>query len=142
MTRDTSPAFSDVKGADGQAYNEPAFRYFLNIERNRAQRRARSVALVLVNSRTKHQTPTEGLEPDAMDAIFDALTSSVRDADFVGWYQEGRVAAAVLAMGDNAPSGVRKQLADRVGLRLKERMASKAAGMRVRVFELGQRTRP
>ena len=136
MTRDTSPSFSDVKSADGQAYNEPAFRYFLNIERNRAQRRDRSIALVLVSARQGQKQTLDRMGDRSTDAVFGALTSSVRDADFVGWYREGRVAAAVLAMGDATPSGVRKQLADRVSRQLRERMAANADGMRIRVFEL------
>ena len=32
-------------------------------------------------------------------ALFRGLGASVREVDFVGWYREGQVAAAVLAQG-------------------------------------------
>jgi hypothetical protein len=140
MTRDTAPAFSDVKGTNNHSYNEPAFRYFLEVERRRAHRAGRTIALVLVKSRSSASHPVEGLAPDATNAVFAALGDSVRDADFIGWYREGRIAAAVMPLSDTPPKQVGKHFSDRVGRRLKERLWGQSDRVRVRVFELGARS--
>ena len=82
-------------GVAGLAHNEAAFHHFLSIERRRAERGAQSVLLVLVRMRVRMGRSAR-LEPAMATAVFSALGASVRDADFIGWFREDRVAAAVL----------------------------------------------
>ena len=94
MAVNPSPAVIPVDSQSCQAYNEAAFRYFLDIERRRAERAARPLLLVLVKLRS-----TSEATPDTR--VVSALARCVREADFVGWLREGVTAAAVLAL--NAP---------------------------------------
>lgn len=121
----------------GYAYNESAFRYFLAADRRRAKRSKRSLLLVLVAIRQSLGRPATLTDATAT-AIFRGLGASLRDVDFVGWYREGKVAAAVLATGANAPDQVRTLVAERVIPALKERLsAERSRNLRVRVLRLG-----
>ena len=56
MALEPIPAYSGFRGGQiGQAYNEAAFRYFLAVDRLRAERMQRSILLVLASIR-----PTPG----------------------------------------------------------------------------------
>jgi hypothetical protein len=77
------------------AYNEDAFRYFLDMERRRAEVSGRPLLLLLVDF--KKQDHGDRPMPSATaDRLFVALAACLRDTDFVGWYHEGRVIGAVL----------------------------------------------
>jgi hypothetical protein len=65
------------------------------------------------------------------------LVACVREVDFVGWYREGHVAAAVLAQGDKASSDARQLIAERMRPALRERLLpDEARKLRVRVVRL------
>jgi hypothetical protein len=84
------------RGSTGtyQAYNEAAFRHFLALEVKRAERSGRVVLLLLISY---GEAEAEGTMPSTVAAgIFGALSGSVRDVDFIGWYRTGRVIGAVL----------------------------------------------
>jgi hypothetical protein len=120
----------------GQVYNEAAFRHFLAVDRWRAARSRRSVLLVLAGVQ---QSP--GLDTKLTDAtaaaLFGVLGGCVREVDFVGWYREGYVAAAVLAQSSK-PSGDGPHLiAERILLALRKRLSGdEARNLRVRVVRL------
>lgn len=76
-------------------YGEPAFHYFLNIERARSIRSARLCVLLRVDLKDGHGVPTQ-LSTATSERLFVALAQSVRETDFVGWYEDQRVAGAVL----------------------------------------------
>lgn len=141
MNLDSTPAYSEFRGGRvGQAYNEAAFRYFLSVDRHRARRARRALYLVLV-SVVEANGRRARLTSGTATAIFSGLGEAVREVDFVGWYQEGHVAAAVLAQGVKAPTGrVASMIAARVRAELSKQLEGAQAGnLRVRAVRLGGR---
>ena len=147
-TPDTAPdvidgveldAASDALAMDPvieQAYNEEAFRYFLGIERTRADLSGRPFLLLLID--LKQSTPEARLEDRTARQIFAALGSCLRETDFVGWYRQGRVAGGVLTQhaGTVAPEmvylvsqRVRVALAETLSIGLTDRI-------QVRVYQV------
>ena len=76
-------------------------------------------------------------------ALFRGLGASVREVDFVGWYQEGHVPAAVLAQGVKPSDGVAgPSIADRVRGELNKGLTlTELQNLRVRVVRLGGATK-
>lgn len=87
----------------GQAYNEETFRYFLSVERKRAAQSHRSFLLVLVTLKKPRGT-YDRISRIVAAGIFSGLALSVREVDFIGWFRQERVAAAVLTQGADAPA--------------------------------------
>jgi hypothetical protein len=138
MTRQLIPAYSGFRGGPiGKAYNEAAFKYFLDADRRRVERTERSIILVLVSVRQDpgHNAPLT----DAVAArLFDGLAASVREVDFVGWYREGRIAGAVLPQAVGPSSELREVIAKRILISLKRVVsADLAACLHVRVVRVG-----
>ena len=79
----------------GRAYNEEAFRYFLENERNRSERSERPFLLLIVDLK---KLPGTSARFDAAVAakLFTGLGLCLRETDFVGWYRDRRLAGAVL----------------------------------------------
>ena len=124
----------------GRAYNEEAFRYFLGVERKRAEQARRAFLLVLVSLRVRGDLPA-GIPDGVADGIFTGLWMSVREVDFVGWLRSERVAAAVLTQGHFLPAA---DVSRSVGERVIETMAAHvpkavAGRLHVRVLELRPR---
>jgi hypothetical protein len=136
------PAYSEFRsGAGGRAYNEPAFRHFLAIDRWRAERSARTLFLVLVSVRYSHGPRAKLTDPMAA-ALFRELGECIREVDFVGWYREGYVAAAVLTQGLKVSGHVPRLVEERVRQALTNRLpAGQSSNLHVRVVRLGARTR-
>jgi hypothetical protein len=133
--------FVEIAGVAGPIYNEAAFRYFLALELKRANRSARRLLLVLVSLR-KRDRERVVLPPRTAAAVFSALTTCVREVDFVGWHRDGLVAAALLAMSGAATAGARQIVWARVGNGLDQRLTEQeTARLLVRVAELGQPSR-
>ena len=134
MRTESIPAYSGFRtGRVGQAYNEAAFRHFLDVERRRAGRSSRSILLILVMVR---QSPGRNLTLSNLvaAAIFHALGACVRDVDFVGWYREGQVAGAVLVQGDKVFGELPHRFAERVVRAVEERLAAAdSRNLRVRM---------
>ena len=102
MTPNSTPAYSRFRAGNiGQAYNEAAFRYFLAVDRRRARRSRRPLFLVLASLRERPGTNAR-LTQQQTAVFFGALAACVREVDFIGWFREGRVPAAVLAQGTGA----------------------------------------
>jgi hypothetical protein len=111
---DSIPAHTPFYGgAAGRAHNEAGFRHFLEIERQRASRSGYCVLLVLVGVRNETGNSVR-LPPIVASSVFAALGSSVREIDFVGWFREGRVAAAVLVQRTTPTVEVRQDIAGRI----------------------------
>lgn len=135
---DPIPGHSRFRGGEaGQAYNEAAFRYFLAVDRVRAQRSARPLYLVLVTIRAS--LGRAAALPDTTAALlFRGLGAAVREVDFVGWYRERHVAAAVLVQGGKTPeASVTRAIASRVLTHLARRLPAESPRLRVRVVRLG-----
>jgi hypothetical protein len=80
----------DTVNAPGDAYNEAAFRYFLQVEERRFLRSSRRFLLLLLDVQGESGS-AEDLDPVLSKRLFTALWPCVRETDFVGWYREGRV---------------------------------------------------
>lgn len=136
MTPDLIPGHIGIRGT--QAYNEAAFRWFLNADRIRARRLHRPLFLVLVA--VNHQPGRAARLPEAMvSPVFRGLASSVREVDFVGWFREGYVAGALLVQGPRQPDPAAVvHITERIKPALTSHVsASVARTLRVRVVRLG-----
>jgi hypothetical protein len=92
VDRDSDALTMDSRIAE--AYGEDAFRYFLEIERQRAEASGRSFLLLLVDlDKGSRQGP---IDLPVADKLFGALASCVRETDFVGWYRQGFIVGGVL----------------------------------------------
>ena len=133
------PVGPAVNGYPHQAYSEDAFRYFLGLERKRAERSGRSLLLLLVDF--TGDLPGGGQIPTAVSAkLFSGLNLCVRDVDFIGWYRDSRVAGAVLMQGAEPPAlDVADQICQRVTALLSERLPEHVARcLNVRVLQARQ----
>ena len=141
MPADRLPGFTAFRcGHDGFAYNEAAFRHLLTIERHRARRSVRRLLLVLVTNRQPLPSGSM-LTRRITSAVFEALGQCVREVDFVGWYREGAVPGAVLALNSGSPADVRQQVIDRVSRVLGVRLSpQEVTQLRVRVVSMGAET--
>jgi len=98
------------------AYNEQAFRYFLDIERKRSETSKRPFVLLLVDLK-KQPSPTSRLAPAAAEKLLAALSRCVRETDFIGWYRDHAIAGAVLTQDSetvesNLPEAVSRRITD------------------------------
>jgi len=126
-----------LEGRLGMAYNEQAFRYFLEIERKRAARAQRPVVLLLID--TKDSPPSGGhVDPVLAARLFSGLWRCLRETDVVGWYREDRVAGAVLTQLDDALGpDVSRLIRQRVNGTLCDGLSPDVARrLRVRVYQL------
>jgi hypothetical protein len=123
-----------LEGRFGQAYNEQAFRYFLQIERGRAARAHRPLLLLLLE--LKRSEDPALIDPAVAAKLFDCLWHCLRETDVMGWYREDRVAGAVLTHveGECGPE-VLDIIRQRVGQMLSESLSTDVARQfRVRVY--------
>jgi hypothetical protein len=135
------PAYTAYfSGVAGQAHNEAAFRHFLSIERRRADRAAHSVLLVLISMPASPER-TARFGPSTAAVVFSALGQCVREADFVGWYREDRVAAAVLTHQPAPADDIRTRVTARVVSALRTQPSGADMTFRVRAFSLGGKAR-
>ena len=142
MAVESIPAYATLLGRRfARVYNEAAFRHFLAVDRWRAERSSRSFFLILVTIR-QSSDPGGKISDATAAALFRGLDACVREVDFIGWFREGRVAAAVLPQGINASGAVPHLVAARLLPALQERLPAEEAGkLRVRVVRLGSRIR-
>ena len=144
MTLDSIPILIGLRREQVcRAYNEEAFRYFLAVERARAERSHRFVYLALVAMRRGPGRRRVHLSGPIATALFRGLSTSVREVDFIGWYRESQVAAAVLAQGPKASdAGAAALIAERIAAELKKRLpVEESKHLRVRIVKLGGTTR-
>jgi len=136
--RDLAPGYAAYRrAATVDVHNEAVFRHLLNIERKRAEQASRSVLLVLVSIRG---TPgrSDRVAPRTASAVFSALGSSVREVDFIGWFRDGQVAAAVLVhQGPDQSSTITARITER----LKRELRDAAPTLRLRAISLGTERR-
>jgi hypothetical protein len=142
MAVESIPAYATLLGRRiARVYNEAAFRHFLAVDRWRAERSSRSFLLILVTIRQSSDRGGKIADATAA-ALFRGLDACVREVDFIGWFREGRVAAAVLPQGINASGAVPHLVAARLLPALRERLPAEEAGkLRVRVVRLGSEIR-
>src|SRR5262245_60048958 len=137
------PEYCRFRGAPAlRVYNEAAFRHFLEIERRRAERLMRPLLILLITIRYRDGSRAK-LNDETAVSLFRGLGASIREADFVGWYREGRVAGAVLSRAMNASGAIPWRIAEGLLPELKKRLSvNQATNLRVRVVRLGRRSAP
>jgi hypothetical protein len=105
---------SGSRGNSLQPFDEQTFRYLLRLEQRRSDRSGRPFVLVLVDT-----APTPGdrtpLDVAVAASIFSELSQYLRETDFIGWYEEGVRAGAVLTeFGDASGAEISKLINDKV----------------------------
>jgi hypothetical protein len=121
----------------GQAYNEEAFRYFLDVERKRATRAQRPVVLLLLDLR-RLPASSSPIDPLLAAKLFSGLWLCLRETDVVGWFREERIAGAVLTQLDSSPGlNVSQAIRGRVDGAIGNGLPAEISrGLRVRVYQL------
>jgi hypothetical protein len=128
-----------VKVPGKQAYNEEAFRYFLEIERKRSEASGRPFLLLLVDLVSQSGfDAAPGIDHTTADRVLSALALSLRETDFVGWYREGRAIGAVLSQhSETTGAGLSDVVAGRVTRSLDDRLPSHISPrLQVRVYQV------
>ncbi len=133
---DRSPYGLAFEGRFGQAYNEEAFRYFLEIERRRSAVSRHPFLLLLVDLKKQLELSTR--VDSVAGRLFSALSTCVRETDFIGWYHDGRVAGAVLTQhADAAVRDVPDIVRQRIASALRDALSPECADhVEVRVYQL------
>jgi hypothetical protein len=102
------------KLSPAEPYDERTFRYLLGIEERRSNRSGRPFLLVLVDILTSRRERAQ-FDPDVATTIFSMLSRSLRETDFIGWYEHGARAGAVLTeLGEGSHAESRQLLTDKV----------------------------
>jgi hypothetical protein len=118
-------------------YNEEAFRYFLDVERRRAEISNRSFLLLLLDLK---KTPSTGdeINKESADRLFVALAAALRETDFLGWYRACSTIGAVLTQhSDSASPEVERAVRDRIVDLVREQLPSQLARcVQLRVYRL------
>jgi hypothetical protein len=118
-------------------YDEEAFRYFLALEQKRANRANQSCVLLLVDLK-RHAETAVPMDPQIADKMFASLFRCLRETDFFGWYQDGRVAGAVLTQHESGPGAeFPRVVGDRVNQALCKSLPSEVARrVQIRLYRL------
>jgi len=74
-------------------YNDDVFSYFLEIERHRSRISGQPFLLLVI---TLDGEPGDVIPSETSKNVFAALSASIRDTDFVGWYSGDKAIGAVL----------------------------------------------
>jgi hypothetical protein len=121
----------------GQAFNEEAFRYLLEVQRKRSERSHEPFLLLLVDLETE-PGPGIRIDPALARKLFAGLWRALRETDLIGWYRDERVAGAVLSeRGEDSWADVARIVARRVTDALAEDVRSPVARrLRVRVHHI------
>ena len=101
------------EGRYGYAYDEPAFRHLLAVERARSGRLGLPILLLLVE--LKSPPAPSPVDPVWARRLFSVLSACVRETDIVGWHRRNRVAGVVFTeLGDMSRAEVSRLLRARV----------------------------
>jgi hypothetical protein len=104
----------ELEGRPTHVYNERAFQYFLAIERKRSERAGRPFALLLLDRKAPAGLGAR-IDTALAARLFSGLSLCLRETDFIGWYQDGTVAAAVLThLGDTSGTDLTHHIRRRV----------------------------
>src|SRR5262245_22847601 len=122
----------------GEAYNEEAFQYFLEIERKRAEIANRPFLLMLIELHKHPAGHTPDIDLATASKLFAVLQACLRETDFIGWYRDRRIAGAVLTQHAE-PN--REDLAGTVRQRVSDELekifpSDRPGSFQVRVYEL------
>jgi hypothetical protein len=129
--RDLSDGKPAVPGGDlvrlfpgGQGFHpEAGFGRLLYLERKRTERSRRPFLLLLLN--VESLIPDSGNE-DFIRNLQTALSSSVRETDIKGWYEQGRVTGIILTELNSIDEVVQEKILLKIQDRLVEALGSEA----------------
>ena len=123
---------------DGEAYNEEAFHYLLDLERKRSAISNRPFLVLLVEFTNHAGSAPSDIDDVTAGKIFSILAQCLRETDFIGWYDEPRVAGVVLTQnGETDWDEVSETVRRRVGEALEKHFPStRAKGPQMRVYPL------
>lgn len=83
--------------SQGGFYNQETFRWLMESESTRSERSGHFCQIMLV-----YWTDVEGrvvqMNPPVAKTVMAALSRSLRETDYIGWYSEGCIAGAVLTV--------------------------------------------
>jgi hypothetical protein len=79
------------------AYNQEVFRYLLESESKRSERSGYFSRILLVH-RTNAQGAIVQMDSYVAKTVMAALSRSLRETDYIGWYRDGRIVGAVLTV--------------------------------------------
>ena len=79
------------------AYNQEVFRYLLESESKRSERSGYFCRILLVH-RTNAQGAIVQMDSHVATTVMAALSRSLRETDYIGWYCDGRIVGAVLTV--------------------------------------------
>lgn len=118
-------------------YTEETFRFFLDIERKRAEVSGRPFLLLLVDLKNEGE-PGNSVGQEPARLMSSALADCVRETDFVGWYRAGRVLGAVLTQHADAEiANMTETVTDRIGSALRATLPlSLADRIQLRAYQL------
>ena len=96
------------------AYNQEAFRYLLESESKRSERSGYFCQILLV-----YWTDAQGrivqMDSHVAKTVMAALSRSLRETDYIGWYRDGRIVGAVLTvLAEESMAQVATQLQKRL----------------------------
>jgi hypothetical protein len=123
-------------GQSAEPYDEQAFRWFLAIERRRADRSSRTFHLLLVDL-NQRQGLRSGIDHVVAPKLFEALKSCLRRTDIVGWYRQGDAVGAILVESNAHPgSSALLAILERITEVLRRRLGPNVVTrLRVRVLK-------
>jgi hypothetical protein len=106
----------------GEALNELAFHFLLEMERKRFERSEQPYALLLIDLNAGSAGHAR-IDDALCSRLFDGLTRAVRETDVIGWYRERQIAGALLTHLDDASvSDVCNRLSERIVQSLHDRL--------------------
>ena len=95
-------------------YNEEAFQYLLEGESKRSKRTGDLYNILLINYKNEQGTLIL-MEPNIAKTVIAAVSRSLRDTDYIGWYREGHILGGVLTvLGPNSEADVCSSLRPRL----------------------------
>jgi PleD family two-component response regulator len=95
-------------------YNEEAFRYLLSSESKRSVRSGYSFNILLIYSIDKQGLIVQ-MDREVVETVAEALFRTVRETDYIGWYQEGRIIGGVLTvLGQDSEAEVSARIQQRL----------------------------
>jgi hypothetical protein len=136
-TESTVAGHSDLLGAGvARAYHEDTFNYLLALEKRRCEVSKKPFLLMLVDFK-RHSSIDSLIDSATAEKVFWALTNSLRETDFVGWYRKGRVAGAVLIQhGDTDEFDASEAVRRRVGTALEKQLAPETLSFQLRIHQV------
>jgi hypothetical protein len=104
----------ELEGRPTHVYNESAFHYFLSVERRRSDRASRPFALLLIERKLPGQLAAR-IDAEMASRLFSGLSLCLRETDFIGWYKDSTVPAAVLThLDDRSDAELSQQVRRRI----------------------------